>query len=97
MWLMAQAWVPGLRYCYYTAAADDRVYRCDIDHAPWMLARADAEIGTNTLVAFRLDLPRTSPLLHYTEHTDARICRRDRRGMPTATECRGEARSRVDT
>ena len=63
------------RYCYYTAATGDRLYRCDIDHAPWMLARADAEIGTNTLVAFRLDLPRTSPLLHYVERTDARTCR----------------------
>jgi len=74
MWLMAQTWVPGLRYCYYTAAADDRVYRCDIDHAPWMLARAEAAIHTNTLAApFQLDLPPTPPLLHFAERIDARI------------------------
>jgi hypothetical protein len=66
-----------------TAATGGRLYRCDIGHAPWMLARADAEIGTNTLaLPFRLDLTRTSPLLHDTERTDARICRL------IATECR---------
>jgi uncharacterized protein YqjF (DUF2071 family) len=62
------------RYCYFTVAPDGRVYRCDIDHAPWMLAPAEAEIHTNTLPRpFRLELPQTPPLLHCAERVDARI------------------------
>jgi uncharacterized protein YqjF (DUF2071 family) len=68
-----EAWLTE-RYCYYTVAADGRVYRCDIDHTSWRLARAEAEIHTNTLAApFRLDLPRTPPLLHCAGRTDAHI------------------------
>src|SRR5438477_4013758 len=52
------------RYCYYTAVPEGRLYRGAIDHAPWMLARANAEIGTNTLaVPFGLNLPETPPLV----------------------------------
>jgi len=68
-----EAWLTE-RYCYYTATPPGRLYRCDIDHAPWMLARAKAEIHTNTLAEpFRLDLPRTAPLLQCAARTDAHI------------------------
>lgn len=68
-----EAWLTE-RYCYYTAAPDGRVYRCDIDHAPWRLARAEAEISANTLAEpFGVDLPTSPPLLHCAERTDAHI------------------------
>jgi len=68
-----EAWLTE-RYCYYTATAAGGLYRCDIDHAPWQLARADAEIGTNTLATpFHLDLPTTEPVLHFADATEAHI------------------------
>ena len=68
-----EAWLTE-RYCYYTAAPAGGLYRCDIDHAPWKLAPAQAEIGTNTLgVPFQLDLPQMPPMVHFAERTDARI------------------------
>jgi uncharacterized protein YqjF (DUF2071 family) len=68
-----EAWLTE-RYCFFTAAADRRLYRCDIDHAPWRLASAAAEISANTLAEpFGLDLPDVPPLLHHAQRTDAHI------------------------
>jgi uncharacterized protein YqjF (DUF2071 family) len=68
-----EAWLTE-RYCYYTIAPGGRVYRCDIDHAPWRLTHAEADIQTNTLARpFGLDLPETQPLLHRGQRTDAHI------------------------
>ena len=37
------------RYCLYAADGDGRLYRGEIDHEPWALRRAEAEIGVNTM------------------------------------------------
>jgi uncharacterized protein YqjF (DUF2071 family) len=67
------AWLTE-RYCYFTVAADGRLFRCDIQHAPWSLARAEAEVTSNTLAQpFHLELPDTPPLLHCADRTDAII------------------------
>ena len=67
------AWLTE-RYCYFTVPSAGRVYRCDIFHAPWLLAQAEAEIQTNTLARpFQVDLPPTPPRLHWAERTDALI------------------------
>jgi len=59
------------RYCLYTEHAD-RLYRCNINHEPWQLQHAEAEIAINTMVdRRRLELPSTAPLLHYAERLEA--------------------------
>jgi len=61
------------RYCYYVQTPSAAVYRCDIAHEPWTLARADARISRNTLAEpFGLSLA-GEPLVHYAAHMDTRI------------------------
>jgi uncharacterized protein YqjF (DUF2071 family) len=68
-----EAWLTE-RYCYYTVGPKGRLYRCDIDHPPWQLTRAEARIHTNTLARpFGLDVPETEPLLHRGQRTSALI------------------------
>jgi uncharacterized protein YqjF (DUF2071 family) len=69
-----EAWLTE-RYCYYTAAADGGVYRCDIEHSPWWLAKADACISRNTLgQSFGLSpADQAPPLLHFARRMDAVI------------------------
>jgi uncharacterized protein YqjF (DUF2071 family) len=53
------------RYCLYTVS-QGRLYRGEIHHGPWPLQPAEAEIGTNTMVApTSLRLPDAPPLLHF--------------------------------
>ncbi len=67
------AWLTE-RYCYYTTDRRGRLYRCDIDHAPWALQPAQATITVNTMVAAQgLTLPPVAPLLHYARRMDARF------------------------
>jgi uncharacterized protein YqjF (DUF2071 family) len=63
------------RYCYYTVASDGGVYRCNIQHQPWRLAPADAQVRTNTLAEpFGIHLSQSKPpLCHFAERTDALI------------------------
>ncbi len=59
------------RYCLYSADARGRLYRCDIQHRPWSLQRAEGEIATNTMTqAFGITLPGDAPVLHYAERLD---------------------------
>jgi uncharacterized protein len=61
------------RYCLY-AAAGDRILRGEIDHRPWPLQPAEAEIETNTMAASHgIALPGTKPLLHFSRFQDAKI------------------------
>lgn len=61
------------RYCYYVQAASRSVYRCDIAHQPWPLARADARISRNTLAKpFGISL-QGQPLVHHAQHMDTRV------------------------
>ncbi|MEZ5354080.1 MAG: DUF2071 domain-containing protein [Bryobacteraceae bacterium] len=41
-------WLTG-RYCFYSANSAHVVFRAEIDHEPWPLQRAEAEIRFNTL------------------------------------------------
>lgn len=54
------------RFCLYAVDRRGRVYRAEIDHVPWPLQNAEAEIDTNTMVdPTGLTLPGTPPLLHF--------------------------------
>lgn len=58
------------RYCLYAANRRGRVWRGEIDHAPWPLQPAEAEIAHNSMAAplgLRLDGP---PLLHFARRID---------------------------
>jgi hypothetical protein len=51
------------RYCLYTAHRD-RIFRGEIDHAPWPLQHADVEINVNSMArAQGLTLPNDAPHL----------------------------------
>lgn len=58
------------RYCLYTS--DRRsVWRGEIDHVPWPLQPAEAEIAANMMTApLRLALPAIPPLLHFVRRLD---------------------------
>jgi len=64
------AWLTE-RYCLYSAAGKQAVWRADIDHTRWPLQPAEAEIACNTMVdPLRLVLPDTPPLLHFARQLD---------------------------
>ena len=55
------------RYCLYTVV-DGAIYSGHIHHEQWPLQDAEAEIYTNTMgQAAGIQLPSTTPLLHYSE------------------------------
>lgn len=55
------------RYCLYTVHRD-RIYRCEIHHAPWPLQDASAQISANTMAsAAGIQLPDAPPLLHFSK------------------------------
>ncbi|MFD0711618.1 YqjF family protein [Paenibacillus sp. GCM10027626] len=56
------------RYCLYTIDEKGRIYRGEIDHSPWPLQRAEADISMLSLPAsFGLQLPAIQPLLHFSK------------------------------
>jgi uncharacterized protein len=62
------------RYALYTVDRNGRVWRAEIDHAPWPLQVAEAEIRTNCMAAAAgITLPMTEPLLHFSRHLDVRV------------------------
>lgn len=64
-----EAWLTE-RYCLYAADDEGKLGRGEIQHAPWPLRRAEAEIDVNT-VAEAHGLPLTGePLLHYVDRID---------------------------
>lgn len=59
------------RLCLYSADSAGRIYRGDIDHAPWPLQPASAEIERNTMTgAIGVVLPDVAPLLHFAKKLD---------------------------
>src|SRR6266404_184187 len=59
------AWLTD-RYCLYAADTGGRLYRCEIDHQPWPLQKADAAIHTNTLGDWlAIDMSREPATVHY--------------------------------
>ena len=58
------------RYRLY-AADGEGLFRAEIEHEPWTLRRAQAEIFRNTMAdAAGIALPAASPLLHYSDRLD---------------------------
>lgn len=61
------------RYCLY-ASAGHTIFRGEIDHPPWPLQAAEAEIETNSMAASHgIALPDTKPLLHFARFQDVKI------------------------
>jgi len=61
------------RYCLY-AASRTRLFRGEIDHAPWPLQRADSTIGVNTMAsAAGVPLPDMKPVLHFARYQHVKI------------------------
>lgn len=62
------------RYRLYTVAADGRLFRSEINHAPWAMQHAEADIEENTLPeAIGLSTPPVQPALHYAHWMEAYI------------------------
>ena len=59
------------RYSLYAADGRGGLYRAEIDHAPWPLQPAEAEIRVNTMTTpLGVGLPNTAPLLHFARRLD---------------------------
>ena len=59
------------RYCLYSADRRGRIWRGEIDHAPWPLQRAEAQIETCSMTApLGIKLPDTKPLLCFSKRLD---------------------------
>lgn len=62
------------RYCLFTADEGKAVKIGEIDHRPWPLRRAEAEIETNTMLQpLGLKVNNGTPLLHYSSSMDVRL------------------------
>jgi uncharacterized protein YqjF (DUF2071 family) len=60
------------RYCLYAITPRGTVLRAEIDHPPWDLQPAEAEIETNTMAAAAgIALPDRAPLVHFARRQDA--------------------------
>lgn len=61
------------RYCLYTADKAGNIYRGEIDHEPWPLQSAEAEVEKNTMtepVGVKLQ---GKPLLHFSRRLDVKV------------------------
>ncbi len=59
------------RYCLYSAASRERVYRGEIHHPRWRLQCAEAEFARNSMAdAAGLVLPKQEPLVHFARRQD---------------------------
>jgi uncharacterized protein YqjF (DUF2071 family) len=59
------------RYSLFSADRNRRIYRCDVQHPPWPLQPAEAEMQRNTLtVPLGIPLPAAQPLLHFARRLD---------------------------
>ena len=61
------------RYCLYSADSSGRIYRGEIDHEPWPLQPAEADVQVNTLGAW-LGIPMNGKpeLLHFARSLDVK-------------------------
>jgi uncharacterized protein YqjF (DUF2071 family) len=64
-------WFLTERYCLY-AVDQGRLHRADIQHPPWPLQEAEAEVETNTMPPRELTL-QGSPLSHFSRRQDVLI------------------------
>jgi hypothetical protein len=64
------------RLSLYAADRRGRIFRGDIEHPPWPLQPAEADIELNSMTdASGIKLPQTQPLLHYSHVLDVRAWR----------------------
>jgi uncharacterized protein len=62
------------RYCLYTRFLGGLIWRAEIDHLPWPLQNAEADIRINTMAsAAGIELPDQEPLLHFARHIDVYV------------------------
>jgi uncharacterized protein YqjF (DUF2071 family) len=61
------------RYCLYTVARDGGVHRVEIDHDPWPLQRARADIRRTTMAESAGISVDGDPLLHFAKVLDVRV------------------------
>lgn len=56
------------------ASDGQRIFRGDIDHGPWPLQSAEAQIRVNTMAAASaIALPNQKPLLHFARYQNVKI------------------------
>ncbi len=61
------------RYCLYSADAAGRIYRGEIDHEPWPLQPAAADLQANTLgQALGIEMDGPPELLHFSKSLDVK-------------------------
>ena len=58
------------RYCLYATSRGGHILRADINHDPWLLQPADAEITVNTMASVQGITLEGPPLLHFAGRTD---------------------------
>jgi len=59
------------RYCLFSANRRGRLFRMDVQHSPWPLQVAEAEIERNTLtLPLGIPVPLAPPLLHFAKRLD---------------------------
>jgi uncharacterized protein YqjF (DUF2071 family) len=59
------------RYCLYAADARGRLFRGEIDHPPWQLEEATAEVETDTMTRpLGFELPAAEPLRWFSRHLE---------------------------
>jgi uncharacterized protein len=62
------------RYRLYAADGRSGLLRAEIDHAPWPLQPAEADIERNTMTAgLGFELPDVAPLVHFAARVDVRV------------------------
>jgi hypothetical protein len=65
-----EAWLTE-RYCLYSADRRGRIFRGEIQHAPWPLQQAEFEIERNTLAGpIGMELSSRPPLAHYSDRLE---------------------------
>ena len=67
------------RYRFFTEAPDGTLRQTRVDHEPWTLARATADVETNTILeANGFDVPETEPVYFYSPGLDVQAARSER-------------------
>jgi uncharacterized protein YqjF (DUF2071 family) len=71
------------RYRFYTQAQDGSIRYTDVEHDPWTLYPAAAEIGTNTLLSSHgFEWPDDGPVYYYSPGLDVVASRSERLSRP---------------
>jgi hypothetical protein len=76
------------RYCLYAADAREQVWRSEIDHPPWPLHSATAEMRTNTLAnPLGVPLSESPATVHYARRVEVVAWSLERVGAETTATC----------